>query len=144
MTHPNRLFAICVSTAMLWATAFLPGCSKHAPNEVVVYCAVDEPYASKIFADFEKDTGIHVTPVYDVESSKSVGLAGRLEAEHAHPQCDVWWGSEAFLTARLASEGILAPYSSPNASDIPPAYRDKNNLWAGIGLRARVLAIGSP
>jgi iron(III) transport system substrate-binding protein len=121
------------------------GCSKKpSAGEVSIYCAVDEPYASKIFADFERDTGVAVTPLYDIESSKSVGLAGRLTAEKDHPQADVWWGSEAFLTARLVHEGILAPYASPSAADIPPAFKDKNGMWAGVGLRARVIAIGLP
>ncbi len=123
----------------------LAGCSRRAaPPEVVVYCAVDEPYAEKIFHDFEKQTGILVAPLYDIESSKSVGLAGKLEAEAATPKADVWWGSEGFLTARLASEHLLAPYASPAAADIPAGYKDKDHLWAGVGLRARVLAVGEP
>jgi iron(III) transport system substrate-binding protein len=122
----------------------IAGCQKNSQQEVVVYCAVDEPYAGPIFRDFEKETGIHVDALYDIESSKSVGLAGKLEAERAHPQADVWWGSEAFLTARLAGEQVLAPYASPAAADIPAEYKDKNGLWTGVGLRARVLAIGTP
>lgn len=120
------------------------GCFRQAPNTVSVYCAVDEPYASKIFADFEKETGIHVAPLYDIESSKSVGLAGRLTAEKDHPQADVWWGSEAFLTARLVHEGILQPYASPSAADIPAGFKDQAGMWAGVGLRSRVIAIGVP
>ena len=127
------------------ATALLAGCARApAPPEVVVYCAVDEPYAEQIFKDFERQSGVLVSPLYDIESSKSVGLAGKLEAEAADPQADVWWGSEAFLTARLASEKLLAPYASPSAADILPAYKDADHLWAGAGLRARVLAVGEP
>lgn len=122
----------------------IAGCFRQSANTVSVYCAVDEPYASKIFADFEKETGIHVAPLYDIESSKSVGLAGRLTAEKDHPQADVWWGSEAFLTARLVHEGVLQPYQSPSAAEIPAAFKDKTGMWAGVGLRARVIAIGLP
>ncbi len=128
--------------AMTVIVAVLAGCNESPTRQVVVYCAVDEPYAGKVFAEFERQTGIHVRPVYDVESSKSVGLAGRLEAEKAHPDADVWWGSEAFLTARLAGEGILAPYASPAAADVLPEYKDHENYWTGVGLRARVIAIG--
>src|SRR5581483_11500251 len=111
---------------------------------LTVYCAVDEPYASKVFEDFEKQTGIRVAPLYDIESSKSVGLAGKLEAERGHPRADVWWGSEAFLTTRLADEGILERYNSPSAADIEPEFKDPQGLWTGIALRARVLAVGQP
>lgn len=120
-------------------------CDRRAGMETInVYCAVDEPYASKIFEEFEKQTGIRVAPLYDIESSKSVGLAGKLEAERDHPRADVWWGSEAFLTTRLAEEGILDRYDSPSAKDVMPQFKDPQGLWTGVGVRARVLAIGDP
>lgn len=114
-----------------------------APS-VTIYCVVDEPYARDILADFQKETGIGVTALYDGEASKSVGLAAKLEAERDHPQADVWWGNEAFLTARLAAAGVLAPYASPSAQDIPAVYKDKQDRWSAIGLRARVLALAAP
>jgi len=52
----------------------------HQP-EIIVYCGVDEPYASEVFKEFEKQSGLHVAPRYDIESSKSVTLAGKLTAE---------------------------------------------------------------
>jgi iron(III) transport system substrate-binding protein len=116
-------------------------CSRQPADEVVVYCGVDEPTASKVFDDFEKLTGIRVAVRYDIEASKSVGLAGRLEAEADHPQADVWWGSEAFLSVRLAGQDVLTPYQSPAAQDIPPRYKDAGGLWTGVALRARVLAV---
>jgi iron(III) transport system substrate-binding protein len=123
----------------------LSGCNhRSGPNVLTVYCAVDEPYASKVFEDFEKQTGIHIAPLYDIESSKSIGLGGKLEAEQDHPRADVWWGSEAFLTTRLADEGIFEKYGSPAAADIDRKFKDPDGLWAGVGLRARVLAVGQP
>ena len=135
---------------MAWRTTLVAallaaGCSRGADRPtVVVYCAVDQPYAEQVFRDFERETGVIVSPLYDIESSKSVGLAGRLEAERGNPQADVWWGSEAFLTARLAGAGVLAAYDSPSAKDIPAGYRDAEHRWAGVGLRARVIAVGEP
>jgi len=118
------------------------GCrAKPAAEEIIVYCGVDEPYASQIFAQFEKQTGLHVAPRYDIESSKSVGLAGKLEAERDHPRADVWWGSEAFLSVRLADEGILDRYQPSSAADTPGQFKDADGYWTGVGLRARVLAV---
>src|SRR5689334_9912159 len=91
------------------------GCNRHSSLEIVVYCGVDQPVASEVLDEFEKQTGLHVAPRYDIESSKSVGLSGRLEAERDHPRAGVWWGSEAFLSARLAEEGVLQPYTPPTA-----------------------------
>ena len=132
------LFTLCL--------AIIPAGCNHGPEpeEIIVYCGVDEPYASKVFAEFEKQSGIHVAIQYDIESSKSVGLAGKLEAESAHPRADVWWGSEAFLSTRLASENILEPYAPTTGTDIPPEFKDPQGYWTGIGLRARVLAISNP
>ena len=136
-----RVSLLCLGLLML------AGCyrNERTANEVVVYCSVDEPYASKIFADFEQQTGIHVVPQYDIESSKSVGLAGKLTAEKDHPRADVWWCSEAFLSVRLAKEGVLAAYDPPGAVDVPAQFRDAaGHFWTGCALRARVLAVGSP
>ncbi|HET6252028.1 MAG TPA: extracellular solute-binding protein [Tepidisphaeraceae bacterium] len=121
---------------------FFGGCHRRSGDEIVVYCGVDEPYASKIFADFEDQTGMRIAAQYDIESSKSVGLAGKATAEKDNPRADVWWGSEAFLSVRLVNDGILAPYRSPAAADIPAEFKDADGYWAGIGLRARVLAVG--
>ncbi|MDB5292795.1 MAG: ABC-type Fe3+ transport system, periplasmic component [Phycisphaerales bacterium] len=134
---------ILIALAGVFA-ASLPGCNHGiAGDEVIVYCAVDEPYASQIFAEFERQTGIRTTVQYDIESSKSVGLAGKLEAEAEHPRADVWWGSEAFLSVRLGEEGALAPYQSPAATDIPAQFKDPGGLWTGTALRARVLAVST-
>src|SRR5689334_14982640 len=49
--------------AVLWLSAVLGvgGCGRGPQGEeVVVYCGVDEPYASKVFAEFEKETGVRV------------------------------------------------------------------------------------
>src|SRR6185312_14480915 len=138
----TRLFLL---TLVVGGIGLAAGCNRSGGSEVLtVYCAVDEPYASKLFQEFTDKTGIEVAPLYDIESSKSVGLAGKLEAERDHPRADVWWGSEAFLTTRLASEGILDRYDSPSAADIAPEYKDPQGFWTGVGVRARVLAIGQP
>jgi len=128
---------------LLGATLFVTGCHRSRPQqEIVVYCGVDEPYASEVFKDFEKQTGLHVSAQYDIESSKSVTLAAKLTAERDHPRADVWWGSEAFLTVRMANEGVLEAYRPPTGADVPAEFKDADGYWTGVGLRARVLAIG--
>jgi iron(III) transport system substrate-binding protein len=139
-----RLVPIYASVALV-ALSLVAGCRREPAAGVVnVYCAVNQPYAAKFFEDFERETGIRVAPLYDIESSKSVGLAGKLEAESDRPRADVWWGSEAFLTTRLAEEGIFAKYEPPGAADVLPAYKDALGFWTGVGVRARVLAVGQP
>jgi iron(III) transport system substrate-binding protein len=51
----------------------------------------------------------------------------------------VWWSGEFAQTVKLAEEGVLAPYTSPAAADIPDGFKDPDGLWTGFGGRARVL-----
>jgi len=110
-------------------------------EQVILYTSVDEPVARPIISEFERQTGISVILRTDAESTKTAGLAERLEAERQNPQADVWWSNEPFHTINLAQQKVLAPYNSPSASHIPSEYTDKTNLWAGTSLRVRVLAV---
>jgi iron(III) transport system substrate-binding protein len=115
------------------------GCHKSNSAEVVLYTSVDQPIAQPIIDDFTAQTGIHVRLLTDTEATKSVGLAERLRAEKDHPQADVWWSNEIFLTINLADEGLLSPYDSASASDIPNKFKDPDHNWAASGMRVRVL-----
>jgi len=116
----------------------------HSPSnshQVILYTAVDEPVARPIIQEFERQTGISVILRTDAESTKTAGLAERLEAEKSNPQADVWWSNEPFHTINLAQQKVLAPYASPSRANIPAQYKDKDNIWAGTSLRVRVLAV---
>jgi iron(III) transport system substrate-binding protein len=129
--------------ALLVLLAF-GGCDKRTGpggDVIVVYTSVDEPVARPILEDFTRRTGIRVETRTDTEANKSAGLAARLEAEKGNAKADVWWGNEVFRTIRLADAGVLAPYESPSAKDIPPLFKDPNHLWAGNALRARVVGV---
>ncbi|WP_428938837.1 extracellular solute-binding protein [Fontivita pretiosa] len=114
-----------------------------AGGRVVLYTSVDEPYARPIIRRFERQTGISVTLVTDAEAAKSAGLAQRLLAEKDRPRADVYWGNEIFHAIDLASQGVLAPYRSPVAAQIPQRWRAKDDLYTCTGLRARVIAIST-
>jgi iron(III) transport system substrate-binding protein len=139
----RRLFLLLTFSIFHFPFAILlTGCDHSpTPREVVLYTSVDQPIAAPIVKAFEQKTGIHVILVTDAEATKSVGLAERIRAEKANPQCDVYWGNEPFLTINLAEEGFLAPYDSPSAKDVPDQFKDPQHRWAGNGLRARVLAV---
>jgi iron(III) transport system substrate-binding protein len=123
----------------------LPLACSCAPKQptVVVYTSVDQVYAEPVLKAFAERTGIRVQPVFDVEATKTTGLANRLIAEKNHPRADVWWSGEFAQTMRLKAEGVLAPYDSPAAADIPAAYRDPGFYWTGVAGRARVLLVNT-
>ncbi len=108
--------------------------------EVVVYCSVDAAFAEPILAEFQKRTGIKVHQVFDTEAGKTTGLVNKLLAEKDRPRADVWWSSEIFGTMQLMSSGVLSPYTSSVAADIPEMYRDDGGMWTATGLRGRVIA----
>jgi len=118
------------------------GCSSQADKqEVVIYTSVDQVYSSKIFKQFEKQSGISVKAVYDAEANKAVGLEHRLLAEKNSPRADVFWNSEFMRTARLAGEGIFDAYTPQNITYSNPNHISPAKEWYGLGLRARVFII---
>ncbi len=112
-------------------------------NTVVVYTSVDQHHAEPVLNAFQQKTGIEVKAVYDVEAAKTTGLVNRLIAEAANPRADVFWNSEFAQTILLKEKGILAPYDSPSAAEIPSQFRDPDNFWTGTSGRARVFIINT-
>lgn len=98
--------------------------------ELNAYTIMPEKYASQIFAQFTKDTGIRVN---FLRFSTGEALA-RLTAEKGNPQVDVLLGGPADMYAAGVTEGILEAYRPANSDAISSAYRDPNNYWTGIGL----------
>ena len=98
--------------------------------ELNAYTIMPEKYASQIFAEFTKDTGIKVN---FLRFSTGEALA-RLTAEKGNPQVDVLLGGPADMYAAGVTEGILEAYRPANSEAISSSYRDPNNYWTGIGL----------
>ncbi len=116
---------------------FLP--QAFAAEEVVVYTSVDQIFSEPILDLFEKQSGITVKAVYDVEASKTVGLVNRLLAERRRPRADVFWNSEIVRTIILQDRDVLTPYFSKYRQDIPEQFKDRNGYWTGFACRSRVL-----
>ena len=110
-----------------------------ANEAVVIYTSLDQVFSQPILRDFEKKTGIKVRAVYDVEASKTTGLVNRLIAEKSYPRADVFWNSEVGKTLVLKNKGLLSPYHSPSAKDIPDQFKDPEGYWTGFAARCRVL-----
>ncbi len=135
--------ALLLLSLVIVTTTLLVACKPQNSKEIIVYTSVDQVFSEPIFNEFEKQTGIRVLPVYDVEAAKTTGLVNRLIAEKNHPQADVFWSGEFVQTILLKEDGILAPYNSPNASDIPSEYVDSQGYWTGFAGRARVLLVNT-
>lgn len=117
------------------------GCLSSAPQEVVVYAALDEEFSRPVFEQFTRETGIVVRAKFDVESTKTVGLVQALLAERARPRCDVFWNNEIVNTLRLDRAELLAPYASVAGEAFPDQVRSPQRTWHGFAARARVLLV---
>lgn len=111
--------------------------------DVVLYCAVDQAHSEPIVRAFEEATGLVVDFQPDIEANKSIGHRRRLVEERDNPRCDVFWNNEVVQMVLLAEQGILEPYDSPSAADIPDQFRDPSHLWTGFAARARVLIVNT-
>lgn len=120
------------------------GCGgPEADRRVVVYTSVDRNFSEPLLRRFEERTGIRAMAVYDVEAAKTTGLVNRLLAEKGNPQADVFWNGEIVQTLLLKERGVLQPYASPNAADIPASFRDPENYWTGLAGRARCFLVNT-
>lgn len=115
------------------------GCGKPPRPEVVVYVAVDRGDAEPILNQFEEQTGIATRVLYDAEVAKTTGLVTRLLAEAERPRCDVFWNNELAQSLLLTKRGVLQPYRSPAADDLPADARDAEGHWTAVARRARVI-----
>ncbi len=126
-----------IAGGLIWFNSDTP----EQPSTVVVYVSEDQVFSEPILMDFERDTGIRIKAVYDTEETKSTGAMNRLIAEKGNPQADVYWANEPIRAEVLKQKGISASYTSPNATDIPPVFKDPEGFWTGFSARARVLVV---
>jgi len=133
----HRIIAFSIVLIYL---VFFSSC-RLAPSErtVVIYTSLDQVYSEPILKEFEQRTGIRVKAKYDVEAVKTVGLINAIIAERGSPRCDVLWNNEIMHTIILKEKGLLSPYFSPSAKDIPDRFKDNEGYWTGMAARARVI-----
>ena len=140
--RPRKPHRRVLEAFLLFAFGFLTVSCAPEPD-LVVYVALDQVHSEPLIRRFEEETGLSVRAEYDIEASKTVGLVNRIREEHARPRCDVFWNNEVAHTVALASEGLLAPYDSPSAADIPERFRDSERRWTGFAARARILIVNT-
>jgi len=128
------LAGLLVAYKLLWQRGAEP---------LVVYCAHDSVYSEKILREFERQTGIPVQPVFDTESTKSLGLVERLIREKDAPRCDVFWNNELLGTLDLKERGLLLPYKGSGYARIPDKFRDPDGCWTGFAARFRVWIVNT-
>lgn len=112
MTSIPRTVSAAILLFSVVLLPFLVSCSQKPTREVVIYTSVDQNHAEPVLRKFTETTGIRVKPVYDVEATKTVGLANRLVAESKAARADVFWNGEIIETLRLERINVVKPCSS--------------------------------
>ena len=142
---PTRLVSrILAFASLILYLAGITACEKKdAAREVVVYTSVDQVFAEPVLRQFERETGIRVKAVYDVEAAKTTGLATRLAAEKERPRADVFWNNEYLQTLRLKQQGLLEASDPKLGAGLPAKGFDPDGYWFGLGARARVFLVNT-
>jgi len=117
----------------LGLSAALP--ARASASEVVVYSARKEDLLRPVLDAFQKDTGIKVTLL----TGKAGDLARRIEVEKSDPRGDVFLGTTAGIAELLRRKGLLSPYFSPAAQEVPEEFKAPDGSWVGVTGRVRVL-----
>lgn len=125
--------AVVLTFALLLAVS--TGAAFAEPGgEVNVYSSRKEDLIRPIFERFSAATGIRVNLV----TGKDDALIQRLVSEGANSPADLLITADAGRLYRAKAAGVLRPVESPVLmAAIPEAYRDPDNHWFGLSLRAR-------
>ncbi len=104
------------------------GAKEKPTGKLLIYAGLMEDHALAAARAFEKETGIETE---FVRMSSGETLA-RIRAERNNMSASVWFGGpiDAFVAAN--EDGLLEPYKSPVAKDIPAQFKDPNGIWTGI------------
>lgn len=114
-----------------------------APSKATIYVALDQQFSEPVLNRFAEELGIDLVQRHDSEAAKTVGLVSMLFEERGNPRCTVFWNNELAHTVRMAQAGLLEPYDSPAARDVPPVWRDAQHRWTAFAARARILVVNT-
>jgi len=98
-----------------------------AGGKLTLYMGPPEKTCAAIAAGFEKKSGIKPTFM-----RLSAGEAiNRIRAERNAPQASILYGIGLPSMLTLKADGLLDPYKSPAAAEIPDKYKDPEGYWTG-------------
>ncbi len=128
----KNIVIIALSIMGLWACSG----NKESQNEVNVYTHRHYEADQKLFADFEKKTGIKV----NVVSANADELIQKMTLEGENSPADVLITVDAGRLHRAKTAELLQPVQSETLTkNIPSNMRDMDNQWFGLTYRARAI-----
>jgi iron(III) transport system substrate-binding protein len=117
-----------------------PRTASAASGKLSVYSALNESTNNAFVEAFKKSVpGLNVELLPLAAAGE---LQTRIRTEKDSPKADVFIGGSSEFHSPLGTEGLLLPYTSPNAANVAPIfYKDPDGLWTGwyIGIFGFVL-----
>lgn len=117
-------------SGLLALTLSLMGVSAQA--DVTVYTAGPAGLAKALAVDFTAQSGIKVN-LYQATTGK---VMARLKAEESNPQADVLISASWDTATSFAKQGLLLPYTSPNAAKVPDFLKTDTAVAQGAAALA--------
>ena len=134
MENRSGRYALRVVVALSFVLVAWPTAG-WAAGELVIFSARKEELIKPTVESFQQETGIKTT----ILTGKAGELARRIEIEKNTPQGDLFLGTTAGVTELLRRKGLLQPYPSPYAREIPAEFRAPDHTWIGVTGRVRVI-----
>ncbi|WP_375058185.1 ABC transporter substrate-binding protein [Zobellella sp. DQSA1] len=103
-------------------------------GSLTVYSAGPDNLIERLAGDFSAETGVRV----NVFQGTTGTVLARLEAEQANPQADVFISASWDSAQDLKAQGLLQPYQSPNAAQVPDFLKDSHFVAQGVSALAMV------
>lgn len=123
-------------TLLMAVAAVASGCSGGSDKGTVVVYTGRHYGSEKAFEQFAKDTGIDVKFLFGGDAD----LRERLKTEGEDTQADVYLTVDAANLALAAGDDLLQPLKSDVLDEtIAPHYRDPEERWFALALRARTI-----
>ena len=130
-----------LTASLLALSAVVSGCGflgigGDEPGDIQVYSARHYDLEDA-FVEFEEETGLTVDFIYGDDAE----LLERLKAEGDETPADLFVTVDAGNLWNAADQGELVPVTSSVLDEsIPQKYRDSQDRWFGLALRARTVA----
>ena len=125
-------------TLLACSSILLSVCGQASADEVNLYSARKEVLMQPLLDAFTSETGIKV----NIISSKADALLTRIKREGINSPADVLLTTDAGRLHRAKSAGIFSMLSSEVLNtNVPAHYRDSDNQWVGLSVRARPIMV---
>lgn len=126
--------AACLVVVLGFQAATISSASAKSTEEVNVYSARKAELIAPLLEQFSEKTGITVNLI----TGKDDALLKRLEVEGKGSPADVLITVDAGRLYRAKTAGLLQALDNKTLNNaIPESFRDSDNQWFGISLRAR-------